>query len=218
MNANGTKVLIALLTALIVGTFLQSPAPVHATDFKNYGMVGIGLNRPTGGLDDAGYDTGFATGVTYGRILGDYLVLEGAVDFFYTDQDLSGTTSVAGYYTREDTVGVSSLMVTLKGRLPLGAVDLFAGGGIGGYYVNLNSDIETNHLGDFDVDEDDSLWGVHAVLGITWDMNRRIFLGGQGMYRWTDDINIDKRVGTVPVQLKGDLDGYVVTFLAGFRF
>jgi opacity protein-like surface antigen len=217
MKAIGKKALIVLLTAMTFGALPGTPGLAAAKDFKNYGMAGIGLNRPTGGLDDAGYDTGLTTWITYGHVLGENLVVEGTADFFFTDQDSSGTTAVAGYYTREDTLGVSALMVTLKGRFPVGPVVLFAGAGVGGYYVSLDSEIETSALGDFDVDDDDSVWGVHVVCGASWDLTRRIFLGGQWLYRWTDDINIDKRVGTVPVQLNGDIDGYAVTFLGGFR-
>jgi opacity protein-like surface antigen len=218
MKAIGKNLLIILWIVTAFGALGATLVSAAAADFKNYGMAGIGLNRPTGGLDDAGYDTGLITGITYGRLLGPNLVIEGTAEFFYTDQDLSGTTSVAGYYTREDTLGVSALMVTLKGQLPAGPLTLFAGAGVGGYYVSLDSEIETTALGDFDVDDDDSVWGVHVVFGATWDVTRRIFLGGQGLYRWTDDVNIEKRVGTVPVELKGDLDGYAVTFLGGFRF
>jgi opacity protein-like surface antigen len=218
MNAIGRKVPTVLLVLMVLGIFVGTPASVDAMDFDNYGMVGVGLSRPTGGLDDAGFDTGLTTRITYGRVLSKHLVVEGSAEFLFTDDDSSGTTSVAGYYTREDTVGVSALMVTLKGRFPVGPVKLFAGAGVGGYYVSLDSEIETSALGDFDVDDDDSVWGVHVVLGATWDLTPRVFLGGQGLYRWTDDVNIDKRVGTVPVQLKGDLDGYAVTFLGGFRF
>jgi opacity protein-like surface antigen len=218
MNAIGKSLLIVSLVAMVWGALLWTPAWAGAADFKNYGMAGIGLDRPTGGLDDAGYDTGLTTWITYGRVLGKNLVVEGTAEFFFKEEDFSGTTPVAGTYSREDTIGVSALMVTLKGTLPAGPVTLFAGAGVGGYYVSLDSEVETSALGDFDVDDDDSVWGVHVVLGATWDLNPRIFFGGQGLYRWTDDVNIDKRVGTVPVELKGDLDGYTVTFAGGFRF
>lgn len=218
MNAIGRSLLIVRLVAVVFGVLAGTPILAAAADFSNYSTVGIGLNRPIGGLDDAGYDTGLTTGITYGRMLGNNLVVEAMAEFFFTDEDFSGTTAVAGTYTREDTIGVSALMVTLKGLLPVGPLTLFAGAGVGGYYVSLDSEIETSALGDFDVDDDDSVWGVHVVLGATWDLTPRIFLGGQGLYRWTDDVNIDKRVGTVPVEFKGDLDGYAVTFLGGFRF
>jgi opacity protein-like surface antigen len=217
MNAIGRKVPTVLLVLMILGIFVGTPA-ADTTDFENYGMAGIGLNRPTGDLDDAGYDSGVATWITYGRVLGKYLAVEGTAEFFFTDQDISGTSTLAGTYTREDNISVSTLMVTLKGRFPAGPVMLFAGAGVGGYYVSLDSEVETSAWGDFDVDDFDTVWGIHVVLGASWDLTRRIFLGGQGLYRWTDDVNLHNLVGVVPVQFKGDLDGYAITFLGGFRF
>ena len=218
MKAIGRSLLIVIWVVMVFGALAWTPGRAAAMDFRNYGLAGIGLNRPTGGLDDAGYDTGLTTRITYGRVLSKNLVVEGTAEFFFTDQDLNGGTDDAGYYTREDTIGVSALMVTLKGQVPAGPLTLFAGAGVGGYYIALDSEIETTAFGDFDVDDEDSVWGVHVVLGATWDLTRRIFLGGQWLYRWTDDVKIEKRVGTVPVELKGDLDGYAVTFMGGFRF
>ena len=218
MKAIGRSLLIVIWVVMVFGALAWTPGWAAAMDFRNYGLAGIGLNRPTGGLDDAGYDTGLTTRITYGRVLSKNLVVEGTAEFFFTDQDLNGGTDDAGYYTREDTIGVSALMVTLKGQVPAGPLTLFAGAGVGGYYIALDSEIETTAFGDFDVDDEDSVWGVHVVLGATWDLTRRIFLGGQWLYRWTDDVKIEKRVGTVPVELKGDLDGYAVTFMGGFRF
>jgi opacity protein-like surface antigen len=218
MNSIGKTALAVIFAVLVCGALQGAPAAWADTDFRNYGVADIGLSRPLGGLDDAGYDTGITTRIAYGRILGENLAVEGGVDFFYSDNETSGTSSVAGYYTRDDKIGVSALLVTLKGRFPVGPLTLFAGAGVGGYYVSLDSEIETSALGDFDVDDDDAVWGVHVVFGTEWNLTPRIFLGGQGLYRWTDDIHIDKRVGTVPVQLDGDLDGFAVTFLGGFRF
>ena len=213
MNALGHKVLI-----LILAVTLTAAGQAAAMEYKNYGVVGVGASIPTGGLDDAGYDAGIATWVSYGRMLTDNLAIEAGGGFFYTDQDLEGNTSMAGYYTREDHVGVSYVSVTLKAVIPAGPVMLFAGGGIGGYYVSLDSDVETSAIGDFNVDDDDSAWGVHLVAGASWDISSRFFVGGQGLYRWTDDIDIYKQVGSVPVRFSGDLDGYSLTIFGGFRF
>jgi hypothetical protein len=38
------------------------------------------------------------------------------------------------------------------------------------------------------------------------------------MYRWTEDIDIQQTAVDVPIQVEGDLNGYAVTLLAGFRF
>lgn len=218
MDAIYKRALILFIVAAVLSALTGIAGNAAAMDFKNYGMAGVGVHIPTGGLDDVGYDAGVTTWITYGRIIGDNLAIEGTAGFFFTDQDLNGTTAVAGYYTREDRMGVSAIMVTLKGQVPVGPVKLFAGAGLGGYYVSLDSDIETSAIGDFSVDDDDAVWGVHMVFGVTWDLTPRIFVGGQGLYRWTDDVDIEKRVGTVPVQFKGDLDGYAVTFSGGVRF
>jgi len=218
MNAIGKQVLIFFIVFAAVAVAFGPAAQADGKDYKNYGLAGAGVNMPTGGLDDAGYDAGFATWATYGRMLNPNLAVEGTFGYFYTDQDSSGSTSVAGYYDRDDQVDVTALMFTLKGLLPAGPATLFAGGGVGGYHVALHSEIDTAALGDLDTDEDDTVWGLHALFGATWDLTPRIFLGGQGLYRWTDDVNIDKHVAGVPVRLKGDLDGYTVTFFGGFRF
>lgn len=218
MDSVLNKILIFFIGIMASAGFIGSPVLAEDMVYKNYGFVGVGANVPTGGLDDAGYDTGFATTVSYGRMLNQNMAIEGTFSYFFTDQDVSGTTAMAGYYTREDDLGVSAILVTLKGLLPVGPVTLFAGGGVGGYYVSLHSDIETTTLGDFDTDEDDTVWGAHAVFGVTWDFNDRVFFGGQGLYRWTDDVKIDKIAATVPVQVKGSLDGFALTFTGGIRF
>lgn len=218
MNAIRRKVLIIFTMAMAAAVMMGGTAQADSKDFWNYATAGVGVYIPTGGLDDAGFDTGFAGWITYGRLLSDNLVFEGTIDILYSDRDVSGSTPVAGYYTRDDRIGVSAVMATLKGQIPAGPVMLFAGAGLGGYYASLDSDIETAMLGDFSADDDDTVWGVHVVIGATWDLNSRVFFGGQSLYRWTGDVNIDRHVGTVPVQFKGDLDGYAVTAFGGFRF
>jgi opacity protein-like surface antigen len=219
MKGEGKMKAIAKKVLIFFVVFLAGmAASADASDYRNYATAGAGLNMPTGGLDDAGYDAGFATWITCGRMLNPNLAVEGTFGYFYTDQDLSGTTSEAGYYDRDDEVNVTALMFTLKGLLPVGPATLFAGGGVGGYHVALHAEIDTTRLGDFDADEDDTVWGLHVLLGGNWDLTPRIFLGGQWLYRWTDDVNIDKHMATVPVRLKGDLDGCTVTFFGGFRF
>lgn len=218
MNSILNKVLIFFIGVTACAAFISPPAQADGMDYQNYGIVGLGVDIPTGGLDDDGFDAGFATGVSYGRMLNRNLAIEGTFSYFFADRDSSGTTFVAGYYTREDDLSVSSILVTLKGLFPTGPITWFAGGGVGGYYVSLHSEIETSALGDFDTDEDDTVLGAHAVFGATWDLNNRIFLGGQGMYRWTDDVKIDKISATVPIRVDGSLEGFTVTFTGGIRF
>jgi hypothetical protein len=193
-------------------------AESSAYKYKNYGKIDLGMNGFTGDSDDAGFDKGVAVSASYGRYLSKYLVAECGFGYFYSDRDVDGRTSVAGSYTHEDDLYVSSVSATVKGELPLGPVRLFAGAGVDGYYVSLDSDIETSRIGDFHKHDDDAVFGAHIVGGGYYDITPRIFAGVEGMYRWTGAVDMSKNAGTVPVKVHGDLDGYVVTMTAGFRF
>jgi opacity protein-like surface antigen len=186
--------------------------------YQNYGQIGVGVNQFSGDLDEADYDKGIASYATFGRRLGNYLAVEGTLGFFHTDQDFSGSTGVAGYYSREDKLLVGASLATLKGAIPIGPVTVYAGAGVGIYYASLRSEIDTENRGDFHVDEGDTVFGVHLVAGGSYDITRRIFVGAEGLYRWTGDLDIDATARTVPVKLKGDLDGFALTLSAGFRF
>jgi len=209
---------MVLLTFLTLAGLNMNAAWADAGNYKNYGRAGLGLNQFNGDLDDAGYDGGINLNAAYGRYLTNNMVIEGTVDYFYTDQDISGSTSIAGTYSREDQVGVGALLATLKGEFPLGPVTLYAGAGIGVYYAALKSEIDTANLGSFDVEDDDSVFGFHLVTGGYYNITQRLFVGAEGLYRWTGDIDMEKITGTVPVRLKGNLNGYAMTLSAGFRF
>jgi len=205
---------------LVFGVSVGFPAGAAATSesYRNYGQIRLGVNEFTDDMDDADMDTGVDLGAAYGRYLTPYLVLEAAIDFFASDRDVRGYNGTAGSYDIDDTLGVMAVLATIKGEFPVGRARIFGGGGVGYYLVALNSDIDTASLGDFDEDESDSVFGAHVVAGVNFDITKRFFAGLQGMYRWTDDIDIDERVATVPIRLEGDLSGYVVNLTAGFRF
>ncbi len=212
--------LLVLATFATFGLSVGFPDGAAATSeaYRNYGQIRLGVNEFTDDMDDADMDTGVDLGAAYGRYLTPYLVLEAAIDFFASDRDVRGSNRTAGSYDIDDTLGVMAVLATIKGEFPVGRVRIFGGGGVGYYLVALNSDIDTAYLGDFDEDESDSVFGAHVVAGVNFDITRRFFAGLQGMYRWTDDIDIDERVATVPIRLEGDLSGYVVNLTAGFRF
>jgi opacity protein-like surface antigen len=206
-------IFLLALAGLAVHTAWADPG-----EYKNYGRVGVGVNQFSADLDDAGFDAGITSNATCGRYLAKNLVFEATVGYLYTDQDFSGSTSVAGSYTRDDKISVSSILATLKGQIPVGPVTFYGGAGIGVYYAAFSTEIETANLGDFDVDDDDTVLGVHLVVGGCFDITQRFFIDAEGLYRRTGDLNINKTTGTVPVQLKGDLDGFAVTVSAGYRF
>jgi opacity protein-like surface antigen len=209
---------LTVLMMAVPAVGLADSSSGKSESYHNYGKVYAGLNDFTGDLDDAGYDANFDGGVAYGRYLTPFLVIEGAVDIFGTNQDLHGSTVTAGSYKREDSIGVLALLATIKGEFPLGPLTLFGGGGGGVYFLSLDSDITTANLGEFNKDETDNVFGFHVVAGANYNITSRFFLGLQGLYRWTEDIDINKSAATVPVIVEGDLNGYTVTINAGFRF
>lgn len=209
---------IVYIIAFALTAVSADGAWADAAEFKNYGRVTIGVNEPTGDLDDAGYDAGFNIAATYGRYLGKNWVIEGSLGSFFTDQDFSGSNSFTGSYTREDMVSAASVLGTIKGELPMGRLTLFAGAGVGFYVVSLDSEIDTTFLGDLDADDNDSVFGTHVVAGGNVNITRRFFVGVEGLYRWTTEFDMKDRVATIPVEVEGDLDGYTLSLLVGFRF
>lgn len=178
-----TGVMLFFIFAALAGPLLNAAVRADSGDYRNYAQVDLGLNQFSADLDDAGYDTGVASHATYGRYLSPYLAVEASLGFFTAQRDFSGSTGAAGSYTREDTLVVSSLLATLKGEIPVGPVSLYAGAGAGVYHASLNAEIDTANLGDFDVDDDDTVFGTHVVAGARYDIMSRLFAGVEGLYR-----------------------------------
>jgi opacity protein-like surface antigen len=185
----------------------------------NYAQVKLGAFQPTGDLDDADFDAGPLASVAYGRYLTRYLSVETSIEGFGTqNDDIRGTNTIAGSYELENTLAASAFLVTLKGEYPVGPVSFFGGIGGGFYVVTLDSDIDTSMIGDFSIDDDDSVFGAHVVAGANYDITDRFYIGLEGMYRWTDDVDLSETVALIPVEYSGDLSGFSVTVNAGFRF
>lgn len=216
----GTKRVIGVLAAMNVLSIFAA-GDVIADDVverANFTQLKLGAFQPTGDLDDAGYDAGPQVAVSYNRYLNRYLVVEAAVDAFGVENDSRGANSSAGSYEKEDTLSAGAILVTVKGEIPVGQANLFGGIGGGLYSVTLDSDIESSRLGDFSADDDDQVIGAHVVAGVNYDITDRFFLGVEGMYRWTDDVEITETVASIPVEYNGDLSGFSLSVNGGIRF
>ncbi len=219
MNSNTTKLLVLFAAANTAFLGIADTAMAEERSNRlNYTQAKLGMFEPDGDLDDAGYDTGGALGVVYGRYLAENLVLEAGFDLLASDSTVRGSNDQAGYYTQDNTLAGLGGVVTLKGEFQAGPVALFAGGGVGLYAVSLSSEVESSRLGDFDSDDSDAVFGAHLTAGATFDISERFFLGLEGRYRWTDDVEIRNTVASIPVEYSGDLSGYSITCNAGFRF
>jgi opacity protein-like surface antigen len=217
---NGRKYLIGMVAAVnVLSIFAAGNVMAEVADKRpNYGQAKLGVFQPTGDLDDAGFDTGGEFGGTYGRYLTPFLVAEASFDIFATENDFRSSNDLAGSYKQEDTIAAAAFLVTIKGEVPIGPVSLFGGIGGGVYSVSLDSEIDSSRLGDFDADDSDTVLGAHLVAGVNYDITDRFFVGMEGMYRWTDDVDLSETVATVPIEYSGDLSGFSITATGGFRF
>ena len=219
MNRGRKYVIGALAVVNVLSIFTASNVMADDTAKRaNYGQLKLGVFQPAGDLDDAGFDTGGGVAVAYGRYLTPYLVFEAAIDGFATENDFRSANDSAGSYKQDNTLAAGAFLLTLKGEYPIGPVSLFGGIGGGVYSVTLDSDIDSNTLGNFSTDDSDAVLGAHVVAGANYDVTERFFVGVEGMYRWTDDVDLNETVASIPVKYSGDLSGYTVTVNAGFRF
>jgi opacity protein-like surface antigen len=209
---------MALVALVVAGGFPDGLRAESNDTHRNYVQIRLGANEFTEDMDDADFDTGAIVGGRFGRYLNRYLVAEVGVDFFAAERDFDGYSGATGYYDREDSLGVFGVLATLKGEFPVGPVRIFGGGGVGYYFVTVSSEMDTQTMGDFDTDDGDSVFGLHAEVGATYDINPRFFVGLQGMYRWTDDVDLHETEGPLVIDYEDDLIGYTVTLSAGFRF
>ena len=184
----------------------------------NYAQIKMGAFKPTSGFDNAGYDTGFDGSIAYGRYLTKHLILEGAIDGSLSRNKLSSANNTIGDYSQKNDIGVTAFLLTLKEEYSIGHFNLYGGGGIGAYYANLYSKVDTNRFGTFNKDESDTVFGAHLVAGANYDITQNWFLGLEGTYRWTGKVKINGSAATVPVTYNDDLNGYTIAASVGYRF
>ncbi len=219
MKKRALLLIVYLTTAVMVaGSGVGLSFAADSKMFPNYVQGNLGFFQPDGDMDSADFDTGFNGGVGYGRYLTDNFKFEAGYNFYGAGRDFRGFNSTVGNYDRDDYLGVSSLLITLKGEVPIGPVDIFAGGGVGVYGVFLSSEIDSQWHGNFDGDDYDTVFGAHVSLGANCNITDRFFIGFDGKYHWTGDTELYDYVHFTPVKYEGNLNGFTLSFVAGFRF
>jgi opacity protein-like surface antigen len=220
LNQLAIIALVAVFSVALTGmpAWAESKPNKTSKSYDNYARIGIGGVLFTDDLEAAEFEGGLGGSLSYGRYLLKFLVVEASIGGFATGEEFKGSTLLAGDYTRTDSIFVNSLLATVKGVWPIGPVRLFAGGGVGGYFLRLHSDMETERLGDFESSQSDSVVGVHGVTGAYFDITPRVFLGLEALYYHTGDIHIDEEAATIPVGYDGNLDGVVLSFTGAFKF
>jgi len=211
------KRIILITLSLCVFTFDPAAQTLaqEATPLNNV-VVKTGIYTPSGDLDD--FDNGLNIEGAFGRYFHKNFVLEGGIGLFGTEARFNGTSATLGTYTEEDTIAVIPFTVTAKGVLPLDRLELFAGAGLGVYFTALDGDLTTSNFGSFSIDDSDMVFGLHLTVGGTYNITDRFFFGIDGKYLSTEEAQYEGAAFGQTITVKGDLNGYTVNGMFGYRF
>jgi opacity protein-like surface antigen len=173
-------VLVALLAAVGVVTAIPASAA------ENYAMVKGGFYTPNS-HDLKDFASGFHGEAALGLGVAPNLAGEVGVGYFRTEH--SGAKVSAVPFT-----------ATAKALLPLDAVQLYAGAGLGVYPSTLDRGGDTSTS---------TAFGYHVLMGGQADVTKNVFVGGEFKYLWAT-----ASFDSVDVRL----DGYATTITVGLRF
>jgi opacity protein-like surface antigen len=156
----------------------------------NYVTLKGGFYTPDSN-DLDGFDSGFAGEAAFGHDFMRNLGAEFGVGLMKADRsDARGSVKL-------DVVPVTA---TLKAKLPIDVVELFAGAGLGVYRAKLK---------DGGASSSDTAFGYHLSAGGAADLSQNVFLGAEFRYLWSKA----SFSGT-----DAKLDGFSTTVNLGFRF
>jgi opacity protein-like surface antigen len=212
------KVIASVSLAVFFITCVLTNAPVFAAEQArlNYVVVKTGIYNPTGDLDN--FDTGLNIEGVFGRYFHKNFALEGGIGLFGTKAEYSGTSALLGTYTEENKIAAIPLTVTAKGLLPLDKLELYAGAGLGVYLASADAELRTSNLGNFTLDDNDIVFGLHLTAGGIYNITERFFFGIDTKYLSTEEASFKGTALGQTYTIKSDLTGYTVNGLFGYRF
>lgn len=181
---------VFILGSLLVFTL---PLATWGDDKPNYISAGTGFYFYLGDVGEkTNLDEAFIGEIAYGRSFHPNFALEGRIGYIH---DGHRSDELQGY----------PLTLTAIGIYPLENVNLFAGGGVGVYFMNFDG--EVNNV---NVHGKDTAFGGHLLMGANLNVWSPVFVGIEGKYLFVEQAQFDGQ--------EVDLDGFTVTAKFGFRF
>jgi outer membrane protein W len=182
----------------------------------HYIAIKGGIYSPTGDLDE--FSTNFNGEITINRYLTPNFALDANVGYFQTDYSENGQLFGISYSGAADIYSIP-ITASAKGIIPFDFGEIYAGGGAGWYFIWGDLDLNVTNIGRISVNDDGNTWGFHLLAGIAFDLSDNFFVGMEGKYLFTGDIELEDEIGGIKVKTDGfDLDGFTATALVGFRF
>ena len=96
--------------------------------------------------------------------------------------------------------------------------EVYALAGLGIYLSEFKSKVDSNKLGDFIMDSEDSVFGINFGIGANYNVSKHVFFGMDGKYIITGNESFEETVSDVPVKVNVNLNGFQITATLGIRF
>jgi hypothetical protein len=217
------KVITLIISALSISIFfLISPfSAVGDVSRSNYIVYKHGIySAESDNLKDS--DTKYYGELLFGRYLSPYLSMQTGISYLDTEGTLRESDQVLGSIVGNADVTAIGILATARGYypfklFPIKKGELFAGAGAGLYFVDGEADLTTS-VGDFSVDDEDTIYGVHFELGSNIDITRVVFFGIEGKYLWAEEAKLKGNAFGTGVEFEYDLTRIIITVDIGFRF
>jgi len=172
-----------------------------------------GVYEATGDLEDV-FDTGVYGEIAYNKYLSSNFAIEYSIGYIHTDYNEVGSIGGISYSGSIDIYAIP-VAINLKGIIPFEMGELYAGAGIGAYFIQGDLDVTVPGYGSISLDDNDVIIGAQLLTGVSFDLTDTTFLGIEGKFIFTDDATLGQaQLGSVDF----NINGYSIMAVLGFRF
>ncbi len=180
--------------ALLLSFILLCLLPISARGQDNHSLIAVksGVYFFKGDLRDE-HPMGFYGEIVYGYKLHPNLALETGIGYFH--DGVSQGNDVAG----------KSITFALKGVYPIKNFEPFMGGGVGLYFTEYKG-----RLKGVPVNDRDSVYGGHLLMGADYNISSHFLIGVEGKYILTERAGYDG--------VRVNLNGLATIMRFGIRF
>jgi opacity protein-like surface antigen len=169
-------------------------------------------------------DNGFNGEAAFGYRFHKNIAVEMGVGYLQIGGNNSGAGNKSGidyaFQTRVDSE-VLPVTLSLKGILPVEQWEFYGFGGIGLYFFwgeAKDTAVVNGMTGSKTLNANAVKPGAHLGLGVNYNITPKIFIGAEGKYIWTPEVEFEGTVLGVPVASSFQMGGIAVTAVVGYKF
>ena len=202
--------------AIFIAMLCVVSVPAFAVQPSNYVSGKLGVYFPTSS-EMSGIGGGPNVEVSLGHYFNPYFAGEIGIGYFSVDGESNGTILGGLSVTEKDKLNVYPVTITGKGIIPFQNGELYGGVGLGVYFAELEAEIGNLGLGQESHSSRDTAFGVHILMGGNYNINPKIYIGGEMKYMLARaTFNATFFGDQLTAQTK--MDGIITTVNLGYRF